>query len=866
MRFKQVILAVVFFFISIVDVLAANEPAGATKVVLDNGLTVIINEMPACPVASVYWWVKTGSANEGKYFASGVTHFVEHMLFKGTKRRGPGVIPDDARKIGGSINASTGYDHTEYHITVPKENFRQGLDIMADMVTKPLFDAKELESEREVILKEMKLIRDKPERYLEDLLRKTVYLVHPYRSNIIGQEPFFKALTREDVFDYYHTFYVPNNMVLSLSGGIKEEEVLPLVKEMFKDLAPRFFPPRNLVQEPEQISPRYKEDVYPTEMVRVVMAYQSVPLLDPDLFALDVLSTAMGGGASSRLYRELYKKLRIVESVEVHSSTPQDRGMFRINATLRADGDIDGFIRATKDQIQLVQEKGLLPEELTKIKRQAEVTRVYERQTAEGLAYQSAAEEAFTGDHLFSEQYLAGLRSVTNEDIKRVAKKYLIDRRLSVVVLKPKKEQEAAKAAASPIVGDIEKEVLSNGLTLLFKVDHTLPILSITASMNAGTRQEDLALEGVSVMTGRLLTTGVPGKDSDTISRIFESRGASVAASMGRNSLTLSMEMLSDDLDMALFYLEAFLKYPTFPVKDLELIRQSMLTDLQQQKDSISYMTSRAAIETLFLTHPFRIDGRGTEETLKKITRQDVVDRYARFFAPNNMVISVFGSFDKDKVRASLLKSFGSLHRREVVLRMETEEPPASVREKKLTLDKQQAMVMMAFRAPTIYDPDKTALQVAVNVLSSPLGGRMFKRIREDLGKAYAVGGGYSPGIDAGMVSFYALTTSENVEKVKEIMKEEIIALKRVLLTDEALLATKTSLKSDQVRSLQYISLQAGVSNVDELLGLGYKNYLAFGERVDGVSKEDVQRVSAKYFDLEHMVVVETLPGKPGDQ
>ncbi len=173
---------------------------------------------------------------------------------------------------------------------------------------------------------------------------------------------------------------------------------------------------------------------------------------------------------------------------------------------------------------------------------------------------------------------------------------------------------------------------------------------------------------------------------------------------------------------------------------------------------------------------------------------------------------------------------------------------------------------MMAFRAPTIHDQDKYALQVAVNLLSSPLSGRMFKRIREDLGKAYAVGGGYSPGVDAGMASFYALTTSENVEKVKEIMKEEINALTRVLLTDEELNATKTSLKSDQARSLQSISAQAGVADLDELLGLGYKNNLQYPVRIDAVSKEDVQRVVVKYFDLNRMVVVETLPEKNAGQ
>jgi zinc protease len=849
--FVAVLLFLAIVFLT-VPAFADNQPY---KTKLDNGMTVVINELASSPMVALYAWVNTGSAMEGKYLGSGVTHFVEHMIFKGTARRGPGVIPAEAKAMGGVINASTGYDNTVFTLSVPKENFAKGLDLIADMVQNAAFDPKEVEREREVILKEMHMLNDRPDHKLDELVYDTVYFVHPYKNPIIGREPIFKALTREDLLDYYRSHYVPNNMVFSVAGGIRAGDALPQIKKAFENFVMRSLPVRDLPQEPEQIAARRVEVEYPTDLIRMTMAYQSVPLLHKDLYALDVLAMALGSGASSRFYQELHEKKQLVESITASNYTPLDRGFVEITCLIK-DKDPNVVIQSVKALIEEVKKTGLMPDELEKVKRQVMVQNIYGRQSSEDLAYRTAMEEAFTGDPTFSEKYLEGVRRVTNADIKRVAAEYLIGQRLSVVILKPKTTaaQTPETAAVTPL--SIEKIVLSNGLVLLLQEDHSLPILSIDAVINGGVRQEPVELNGLSQLTAAVWDKGLKGKTAEQISREVESRGGSFSIGSGFNSFTINIGFLAEDLPLAMDYLENAVKYPTFPQDEVNKEKDQMLTALAARKDSILQTTNRVMRETLFLTHPFRLDSLGSEKTLKKVSRKDLLGCYERFLSPNNMVIAVFGDMNKTKIKEEIIKRFGNLKPVNVTLKSALENAPQEPRIKELSMDKEQAVVMYGFRAPTVHDKDKYAFEIAVNILSSSLSGRMFKRIRDELGKAYGLSGGYSPGVDAGMANFFTLTTEENIPKVREIMEAEITNMRNEFVTDQELADAKAYLQSGLARSLETVSDRAMTSSIDELLGLGYDDYERYNERNNAVTKEEVREVVRKYLDLQRDAVI----------
>ena len=220
------IIRISFFIVTVilsVSVTFAFEQ-NASKTVLDNGLTVLIQEMPDNPMVSIYALVKAGSTTEGKYLGTGISHFLEHMIFKGTEQRQVGEIASQIQALGGTINASTTFDYTIYTITVPTEVFSTALEIMADALMNSKLDPVELEKERQVILGEMRLHHDNPGERLSDLVFQNVYLRHPYRYPIIGFEPLFKQISRDDIWDYYRSLYAPNNIILSIAGGVTPDD------------------------------------------------------------------------------------------------------------------------------------------------------------------------------------------------------------------------------------------------------------------------------------------------------------------------------------------------------------------------------------------------------------------------------------------------------------------------------------------------------------------------------------------------------------------------------------------------------------------------------------------------------------------
>ncbi len=836
---------------------ASTALASVEKFTLDNGLTVLVSEMPSSPVAAVYAWVKTGSANEGKFAASGITHFVEHMVFKGTARRAAGVIPEEARAMGGYINASTGYDHTAYILSVPREKLDHALDLVADMVMNPAFDAAELERERAVILKEMRMIRDKPERKLDDLVYNTVYHVHPYQFQIIGREDVFSALKRDDLLEYHRLLYVPNNMIVAVAGGITSKDALELVKKYFGGYPARSFPLRNVPQEPEQIAPRRLVIAYPTSITRVSLAYHGVPLLDPDLYALDVLAMAMGQGESSRLYLDLYKQRRLVESIAAVNDTPQDRGFFEVSFLVKGQ-DPARAAAAVEAMFQEVKEKGLVPEELAKVKRQVMANNIYERQTAEGMAWKSAADEAFTGDADFSTRYLEGVRTVTAEDVKRVARRYLTPARLSVVILRPRPVEMPARPDARQAKSGIEKVVLPNGLVLLLQEDHALPLVSVNAVFNGGMRRETLALNGLSALLGSVWTKGLPGKSADEIHRDVESRGASLSGYAGRNSFGLEMSFLSEDMPFMMDYFGKFMAGPAFPEAEIDRTKEELRTALVARKDNVLQTSSRVLVEELFKTHPFRLDTLGTGESIGRVTRADILRVFHDCIRPDNGVVAVFGDIDPAAVRKDLERRLGGMKPGKMPLPVFAEELPASLQVRELPLQKDQAAVIFGFRGPMISSADRYAAEVLVNILGSSMGGRIFTRVREELGKAYSVSGGMIPGVDAGMLSFFALTTNESQAPVRAIMEEEFARIRREPVSVKELDAARVYLISDMARDMQTLGAQAGTRAVDELLGLGYSNADAYAAHIAAVTAEDVRAAAMAYLDVAHAALVLT--------
>ncbi len=859
MLLKYIIFGFFLFFFS-PSFSFANQ-AQVSKIVLDNGLTVLIQELPASEVVSIDACVKTGSAVEGRYLGMGISHFVEHMLFKGTTKRPVGAIAREVKSLGGEINASTGFDYTIYTLDLPKDSFAQGLDIISDMLMNSTFDVQQMEKERKVIHGEMRLYNDRPERVLSDLVFHNVYIRHPYRFPTIGYPVLFDSITRDELYGYYKERYIPNNIILSIAGAVKAEQILPLIKDAFKNFRPSAFLQRNLPQEPTQSYKRYAEQYYPTPLIHFSFAYQGVSVLDPDLYALDVLSMALGQGESSRLYKELYKNKRLVESISSSDFTPQDKGIFDIEGVMSKDY-LKEVLTLTKNMIRDIQKHGLTQNELDKTKRQVLADFVFGNQTAPNLAGRAAIDEAITSDANFSRHYVDLIKNVSNEDIKRVANRYLQDSHLTVDVLKPK-SMAPVTTQGQAVVNDegIKKVVLANGLTILVHEDHNVLVDSIQLFVRGGTREENPDLGGIAQLTASVWTKGTLHMSGDQIASAMEQRGGVLSSNSSENTMRISMDILSGDLDFSLNLLEDLVKDPSMPQKAIDRERQDMLTAIQERQDDIMSFTSRALLKTLYLKHPMRRDPLGTQESLSKITRQDIINFYRSLMYGNNMVIAVFGNCDSDKVLRILKNKFGFLKKdSNAGFKMFHEGPPQQTRVRNLQMDKEQALLMMAFQAPSLKDDDRFGMEAIDAILGAGLSGRLFIKIRDELGQAYTTSSSYSPDLDTGTFTLYVLTKPDKIDSVKDIIVEQLKDLRTKRTSAEELDMAKSYLKGALRRSLLTNAALAHTASRDELYGLGYNSYQQFYKKIDAVTIEDVSRIANKYLDISKAAIVITRP------
>src|SRR5437016_1523565 len=459
----------------------AFPPSSAQKWVLPNGWTIIGKEDNSAPVASVQAWCATGSIDEDAHLGAGLSHILEHMLFKGTQTRSTNQIAQKIQDVGGYINPYASFDGTVFSIDVPKDGVSTALDILADAMVNSTLPPEEYQKEQEVIRREFAMGMDDPDRMAGLLLFATAYQRHPYRFPVIGEIEIYNQLTQEQVMQYYKTRYVPNNLTFIVAGDVDEEKVQQQLTELFKPYPEQSLKPVFIPGEPPQLGRREVHQEFPTELTHLEFAWHIPEITNPDVPALDLLSTIFGEGRSSRLYRRVREEAGLAFGISAFSYTPGDPGLFGIDATL------DPKKRYAAEQLVLriideVKQAGVTAEELTKAKKISLSHHLGALTTMRGQASDIGSNWFLTRNLNFSRDYLDAVQKVTLDDIKRVAANYLTDTNLTLVSLNPKGSLAAkAEGPRVAVAAEIQKFELSNGLRLLVREDRRLPLVAMGA-------------------------------------------------------------------------------------------------------------------------------------------------------------------------------------------------------------------------------------------------------------------------------------------------------------------------------------------------------------------------------------------------
>lgn len=402
------------------------------------GLPLLTRKMPESKVVCLALWVEMGSIYEKPELA-GISHFMEHIFFKGTQSRGVGKIAQEVHGLGGYLNGFTSWEHTCFWMIVPSRYTEKGLEILADALLHPLFDPEELEKERKVIREEIRMGKDLPEHYCLEKLLETAFTRHPYRIPVIGYDQTVRDTTRQDLIDFHRDYYAKPNLFLSLAGGLEEEKCERLAEKIFNHLPSRSASRPQVP--PEKPQTGFREQNFRGDILTgfLMLGYHIPEVLSPDFYACDVLSAVLGQGQTSRLPLKLREEKRLVLKTLAGTITSKYPGLLLAEAVFPAE-KLEAVKAALFEEIERLQQKGITQAELEKAKNQLESQYIYQLETCEGMA-QNLGFYHSMGNYREAEHYLEGLEKTGPEEVMAAARKYLKPENSSLITYLPDLEK-----------------------------------------------------------------------------------------------------------------------------------------------------------------------------------------------------------------------------------------------------------------------------------------------------------------------------------------------------------------------------------------------------------------------------------------
>ncbi|HZW88484.1 MAG TPA: pitrilysin family protein [Myxococcaceae bacterium] len=854
---------------------------------LDNGLTVLHEHRGAAHVVAWQIWVNVGGADEGPDEA-GLAHLHEHMLFKGTERRGPGEIARDIEAHGGEVNAWTSFDQTVYHTVMAAQFAREGLDVLADAVRFPRFDAVELARECEVVVEEIKRADDTPARRSSRDLFRLSYQVHPYRLPVLGTPESVRATTRDRILGFYRRHYTPEAMTLIAVGDVPLASVQAWAEELLGgDWSRPRAPGRHRAVEPPRAGRRIHVVADEAKEAWLNVSFAIPAANHEDVPALDVLAMLAGQGETSRLYRQVKRDGRLVNEISAYAYTPVDPGLFGVGMTLQDEKVRPALTESLRTLAQLVAAPPT-EEELATIKALVESEAVYARETVQGLARMLGHYETTLGGYEAEERHHARVAALTPDAVWQAARRYLDfdsavvtgllpagaqlteadvhaaldEARREPGVTTPARRAQTVPAAAMPKLkgtgpeaGKVLVETLPNGARLIVREERATPLVAMRAAFVSGLRFETEQTNGLTSLLSRMLTRGTTSLGAEEIQHVMDGCAGSIAGAGGRNSVSLRAEALSRHFDRALSLFADCLLDPAFPEEELERERSLQLQEIAAREDRPSSLAFDAFSRALFEHHPYRMPQMGERATVEALTVGQLRAHHQRFLDPSRMVLAIIGDVNGSEVAERVRTLFGAAGEGSGSLpEIAREAPPTERRRVHRPLARAQAHLVLGFQGLTLFDPDRHALEVLSTVLSG-MGGRLFTELRDKRSMAYSVTSMAVEGLDPGYFAVYIGTSADKREAAEAGMEGE---LKRVLaepITSEELDRAKAHLVGTHEIGLQRNAARAALFALDGVYGLGLENFEHYDERIQSVSAEDVLRVARRIIQLDRAVV-----------
>jgi zinc protease len=836
------------------------------KQVLDNGLTILIEERPESPVVAIVTYVKTGYFDEQDQYA-GISHVFEHMFFKGTRRRpNPEDISQATKALGGILNAGTGYETTSYYAAVPTENFEKAIDIQFDALTDPLLDPNELQKEIEVVIQESRQKLDNPSAYSLEKMWEQAFDRHRIRRWRIGYPDALRAITREDLLRYYNERYTPSNIILTIVGGVESGRALQVAEQLYSEI-----PARELIQNPsleesDQNGLRFARLKGDINQKLLYMGFRAPSVLDTDHHALSVAIDMLGDGRSSRLYQSIMENRQMVSNIGAFYSAYKDIGVVTVSAEVLGDDPSQVSI-AIFEEMEKLKKEPIRRDELEKVKNVVESEVFFEQEQVLGRAGRLSYFEAL-GDWRLSDDYIDRLRQVDAADVARVAAKYLTVERTTVLEYVPetaklpdynasKLGKKASHAvihvpSALPVTSvsmdtNLRRAILPSGATLITEIDPSAAVVGAAIYFKGGRRCETRGIAGITELALRSSIKGTSKYSAEDIARRIENLGTFIGTNNSSDYFGYSLRILSKNFEEGFDLLSDVIADASFPEDEVAKEREALRYDIRRIQDSSFSYASDLLGEIVFPDHPYGLPDYGYDETVASFSRDKVADWHKAMCSPEAAIIAIVGDIHVDTATKAAEGLFQRLGKKPTTCSINPTVFPTEIKEKSAKRDRAQTAAAMAFPGVATDDPGRYALDV-VSALTSGLGGRFFAEVRGRLGLAYVVQAANHAGAAGGIFVVYTATSPENEIKAREAVFNELERLREELAEPEEVERAKNYLKGARLISLQASVSRARERASNEIYGRGLNGTAEYLEGIARITPEDVLNACRRHF------------------
>ncbi len=839
------------------------------KHILDNGQTVIIKEVRSNPIVTVDTWIKTGSINENDE-NNGVSHFLEHLFFRGSKNHAPGEFDKILETKGAITNAATSKDFTHYYITIPSKYFDEALNLHADMLLNPLLPRKELEKERKVVLEEIAKDENSPKSVVYDNLVSMIYSSHPYKRKVIGKRSIIETIPRDRIMEYYDKWYTPSNMVTVIVGDIDANSALEKVKKEFKGTVQKA---EKLVfaKEKPLSSQKRKIEYLDAQTGYMLIGFRGTDINNTDSYALDVLATILGEGRSSVFYKNIKDRLQLAFSISASNNGFRDDGIFYVSANFLPE-KLEKLETEIYKEIADIQKNGVTQEQVNLAKNILERDTYYERESITNIAQQIGYVMVTSGDLKIYDNYVENIKKVTPQDVKKAAEKYLGKDKAAVSVVLPQKQNEIKASTVKPAdkvkkvnatladtSNDTEKWILPNGAELLYTPNSSNEIVAISIYAKGGNFIQNKF--GTANLTAASILKGTKNYSSQELSEILEDNGIKIIPASRSDAFVISVQTTTPQYNKTIELLNEVVNNAIFPEFEINKVKNDKLNAIKSSRDIPLNLALEGYRDMIYENTPYSNSTTTLEKNIPNITQQDLIKYYKEIFNPENIVISVNGNIDKD----TLISNFNAMFSRNDKASGKFQYAPHKNIIKALSTPKNLTKeipntntdwILLGWQVAGLDNKkDYAALEVIDSLLGTGMSSRLFKNLRDQEGLAYQLGSSYSANALSGAFLVYIGTNPDTYEQSLKGLWKEINTLKTEFVGTKELQEAKDKLIGHFV-----ISLETNMDKADNLAWHqaaedNYKFAKEYEQLINSVTESDIMRTANKYFGQNNYIL-----------